>query len=98
MNEATQTDGAAEDANYLYAPVIQTPMAFSVKFTPEEKFLIEQYASKHGKTVSEVVRRATLEMIEDEIDAEIADKAWEEFLKDPVTYTHEEVKKMLGLL
>lgn len=88
---------AAEDRNYLNGTVIRTPMVFSVRFTPGERTLIEQYASRHGTTISEVIRRATLEMIEDETDAELAVKAWEEFQKDPVTYTQEEIEKMLGL-
>ena len=88
---------SAEEANYLYGIVIQMPMVFSVRFTEEERKLIEQYASLHGTTVSEVIRRATLEMIEDEMDLELAVKALEEYEKDPTTYTQDEVEKMLGL-
>jgi predicted DNA-binding protein len=73
-------------------------MVFSVRFNPEERALIEQYAKLHGMTISEVIRKATLEMIEDEMDVEIALKVWEEHQKNPKTYSHEEVKKMLGIL
>ena len=35
---------------------------------------------------------------EDEEDLRAYEEAMEEFRKNPVTYTHEEVKKMLGII
>ena len=43
------------------------------------------------------VRKAVIEKIEDEIDIELARKALAEYEADPVTYTHDEVGRMLGL-
>jgi stalled ribosome rescue protein Dom34 len=56
---------------------------------------IKDYAALKGTSVSEIVRRAVLEKIEDEIDLAIADRAMAEFLADPVTYTQDEIEKML---
>ena len=48
-------------------------------------------------TVSEMIRQTVLERIEDEFDLTAYNKAMEEYKNNPVTYTHEEVKKMLEL-
>ena len=48
--------------------------------------------------ISEVARQAILEMIfDDDADLTAFNQAMEEYKKDPTTYTHEQVKKMLGL-
>jgi len=60
--------------------------------------LIEQYASVHGSAISDIIRRATMEMIEDELDIEICRIALENYEKDRKTYSHEEIKKELDLL
>ena len=73
-------------------------MVYSIRFSPEEQMLIEQYASIRGWTVTDVVRKATIEMIEDELDIEICRKALKNYEKDPKTYSHEDIKKELGLL
>jgi nitroimidazol reductase NimA-like FMN-containing flavoprotein (pyridoxamine 5'-phosphate oxidase superfamily) len=72
-------------------------MPISVRFSHEDGLLVKEYAAHNGMTVSQVIRRATLEMIEDEMEAELAEKAWEEFQKDPVGYTQDEIEKMLGI-
>ena len=60
--------------------------------------LIEQYALRHGSTVPNVIRMATMEMIEDELDTEICREALENYKKNPKTYSVDEIKKDLGLL
>ncbi|MCL2318248.1 MAG: DUF6290 family protein [Methanomassiliicoccaceae archaeon] len=73
-------------------------MVYSIRFSPEEQMLIEQYAALHGMKISDVIRRATMDMIEDELDIEVFRQALKNFEKDPRTYTMDEVKKELGLL
>jgi len=73
-------------------------MVYSIRFSPEEQMLIEQYASIRGWTITDVVRKATMEMIEDELDIEICRKALKNYEKDQKTYSHEDIKKELGLL
>jgi len=52
----------------------------------------------HGITISELVRQAVLSKIEDEIDLQAYENAFAEYEANPVTYSHDEVKKMLGLV
>jgi len=71
---------------------------YSIAFSAEEQMLIEQYALRHGSTVPDVIRRATMEMIEDELDAVACREALENYKKNPKTYSVDEIKKDLGLL
>ncbi len=72
-------------------------MSFSMRLNAEEEKLFKSYADIHGYSLGEAFKKALLEKIEDEYDAAIADMAYEEYLKDPVTYSMDEVKKELGL-
>lgn len=72
-------------------------MSFSIRLNPEEEKLFKSYADIHGCSLGEAFKNALLEKIEDEYDATVADMAYEEYLKDTVTYSMEEVKKELGL-
>lgn len=72
-------------------------MTMSIRLNEEDHELFKAYAAMHGITVSELVRQSVMEHIEDEHDLKLAEKAYADFLADPVTYSHEEVKKELGL-
>lgn len=72
-------------------------MSFSIRLNPEEEKLFRSYADIHGFSLGEAFKKALLEKIEDEYDAAIADMIYEEHLKDPVTYSIDEVKEMLDL-
>lgn len=72
-------------------------MSFSIRLNPEEEKLFKSYADIHGYSLGEAFKKALLEKIEDEYDAAVADMAYEEYLKDPVTYSMDEVKEMLDL-
>ena len=72
-------------------------MTISLRLSPGDAQLIRDYARLHGVSVSEFMRRAALEKIEDEIDVRAAEKAYAEYLADPVTYSHEEMGRLLGL-
>ena len=54
------------------------------------------YAQLTGMTVPEMIRRFTIERIEDEIDADIIRQAVREYRMNPKTYTFEEEMKRLG--
>jgi uncharacterized protein (DUF1778 family) len=73
-------------------------MVYSVRFSPEERMLIEQYAAIRGSTISDIIRKATMEMIEDELDIEICRMALKNYEKNPKAYSHDEIKRELGLL
>ena len=72
-------------------------MAISIRLNPAEDELIRNYANLHGISVSELMRQAVLEKIEDEIDMRLYAEAMEEYKKNPKTYTLEEVERELGL-
>ena len=58
---------------------------------------IKNYAEMHGISVSDAVRRAIMDKIEDEIDFDIAKKAYAEWEADnKKTYSMASVQKELG--
>ena len=81
---------------YMYDNCHTIPMVYSIRFSEEEQELIEQYAQLYGMKISEVIRKATMEMIENELDIRAFREAKERFEKDPRTYSMEEVGKELG--
>lgn len=72
-------------------------MSFSIRLSDEEKRLAESYAKIHGFSLGEAFKKALFEKIEDEYDIAVGDLAYEEFLNDPQTISHEDLKKELGL-
>ena len=72
-------------------------MTITLRVDDMEAEAIKAYASLHGVSVSDVMRRAILEKIEDEHDLKMWEKAYAAFAENPVAYPHDEVGKMLGL-
>lgn len=72
-------------------------MAISLRLSDEEDMMIKKYAELHGMTVSELVRKAVFERIEDEYDLKTYEEAIERFQVDPVTYSLDEVERELDL-
>lgn len=72
-------------------------MTISVRLSEKDTELIKAYAEMNNISLSDLVRNALLEKIEDEFDLKCYEKAIEEYKKNPKTYTIEEVKKELGL-
>ncbi len=72
-------------------------MSFSIRLNAEEEKLFKNYANFHGISLSEAMKTALLEKIEEEYDIVIAQQAHEEYLKDPETISHENFMKELGL-
>jgi len=74
-------------------------VAISVHFSADQENIIADYAAARGITVSEAVRIAILEKIENEHDLDLAKKALAEWEKDgKKVYTLEEVGRDLGFL
>ena len=78
-----------------YREVIK--MTVSLRLNKEDEKLIKKYAELKNISLSELFRSALIEKIEDEYDLQAYKKAIEEYKKNPVTYTHDEVAKMLNL-
>ena len=72
-------------------------MTISLRLSDKDTQLIKKYAEINNISVSELVRQAVTERIENEYDLELFDKALAEFEANPVTYTLEEVKRELGI-
>lgn len=60
--------------------------------------LFKKYAEIKGITISELVRQSVMERIEDEFDLQAYETAVQEYKKNPVTYSLDEVEKELGLI
>ena len=72
-------------------------MTISVRLNDKDTKLIKAYADMNNISLSDLIRNAVLEKIEDEYDLECYKKAMEEYKKNPKTYTHEEVKEMMKI-
>lgn len=72
-------------------------MTISLRLNDEDSKIIKAYAEMYGMTVSDLVRKTVLERIENEFDLRSYDEAISEYKKNPVTYSHEDVAKMLNL-
>lgn len=73
-------------------------MTVSLRLSDEDTMLIKKYAEMNNISVSDLFRQSVLERIEDEYDLKAYNKAVEEYKADSVTYSHDEVGKMLGLI
>lgn len=72
-------------------------MTISVRLNEKDTKLIKDYANMNNISISDLIRNAVIEKIEDEYDLECYNKAMEEYKKNPKTYTLKEVKEELGL-
>lgn len=67
----------------------------TVRLDNVDKEIIACYARAKGQTVSEVMRTAILDQIEDEYDLELYRQAIQEFREKPLSYSLDEVAKLL---
>ena len=69
----------------------------SVRLTEEESGLIRSYCAIHGISMSDALKRALIERIEDEFDLAEFESAKKRYEEKHVSYSLEEVRKELGL-
>ena len=72
-------------------------MVISIRMTDEEKRLADAYAKLNGVSLSEAIKSAYYQKIEDEYDIALADYALKEYENNPKTYSLDELMKELGL-
>ena len=72
-------------------------MTISVRLNDEDTRLMKIYAEMNNMSLSDLIRIAVIEKIEDEYDLECYEKAIKEYEEKPKTYALDEVKKELGL-
>lgn len=72
-------------------------MTVSIRLNQEDTELFKKYAALNNMSMSDMIRNAVLEKIEDEYDLQCYEKVIAEYRKNPVTYSHEQVAAMLEL-
>lgn len=73
-------------------------MAISVRLEEKDEQLVRAYTKVIGVNISDFVRDTIMEKIEDELDLMAYEKAIEEYKKEPVSFTLDDVEKELGLI
>ena len=71
-------------------------MIISLRLSDEDTMLIKKYAELNRISVSDLIRQAVMERIEDEYDLKAYEEALAEYKKNPVSYSHEEVMRMFA--
>ena len=69
----------------------------TVRFSDEESMLIKSYAAAQRRSVSDVIRLAILDQIEDEYDLGLFKAAKAGYEADPETVSHKELMAENGL-
>ncbi len=72
-------------------------MTVSVRLSDKDTELVKAYAKLNNISLSDLIRNALLEKIEDEYDLECYNKAMKEYKENPKTYTMNEIKEELGI-
>lgn len=72
-------------------------MTISVRLNDEDSKLMKTYAKMNNMSLSDLIRDAVIEKIEDEYDLKCYENAMEEYKVNPKTYTLDEVEKELDL-
>ena len=72
-------------------------MTVSVRLNKEDEKLIKSYADLNNISLSDLIRNAVLEKIENEYDLECYNKAMKEYKKNSTTYSLDEIKKELEI-
>ncbi|MDM1545287.1 hypothetical protein HX037_05240 [Ignatzschineria indica] len=69
----------------------------SIRLNREEEKIFKEYAAFHGQSLSTLFKNSVIEKMEDELDLKLLKEAIAYNEEHPETYTHDEVKKALGL-
>lgn len=69
----------------------------TIRLNQEEEQFFKTYAKVSGKSLSTLFKQALARDIEDQYDLKIYQEAYQEYLADPETISHEDFKKELGL-
>lgn len=72
-------------------------MTISVRLNEKDTELIKAYADMNNISLSDLIRNAVIEKIEDEYDLKRYDEALKKYKENPKTYSLDEVEKELGL-
>ena len=70
-------------------------MIYTIELNDDEKKIVDDFTQKIGMNVPDFAKECVIDYVD---LSKQADEAWAEYEKDPVTYTHEEVGRSLGLV
>lgn len=70
---------------------------FTMTINDDQGKLIQQYLEQHGLDFSDFASQTILKRLEDEDDIASADKAYSDYLENPVTYTLAEMRERYAL-
>lgn len=68
-------------------------MRVTIDITDSEKIEVIAYAKKHRISVEKAFKQALFEKIEDEINLKMAEKSYEEYLKNLASYSIDEIMR-----
>ena len=68
----------------------------SLRLSNEDTELFRKYAALNGISLSELVRQSVLDRIEDEYDLKAYKNAVDAYHRNPITFSHADVKKMFS--
>ena len=68
-------------------------MTISVRLNKKDEELVKAYAKMNNISLSDLVRNAIMEKIENEYDLQCYEKVIEEYKQNPKTYRLDEIKK-----
>ncbi len=71
-------------------------MTVSVRLNEKDGKLIKEYAKMNNISLSDLIRNAIMEKIDNEYDLQYYYEAMEQYRQNPKTYTLKEVKKEMG--
>lgn len=77
--------------------IIEVIPMLSIRLNTQAEKELKEIAKFEGMSVSEYVRNIINEKLEDMYDIKLADEAYAKHMKDPVSYSHDEVKDKLGI-
>lgn len=72
-------------------------VTITVRVSDAEKKFLDEMAKFEGKSLSDLLKTTTLESLEDEYDARVADYAYEEYLKQPKSRPLSDLMSECGL-
>ena len=71
-------------------------MKISLDLNTKDEKMIKDYAKLKNVSVSKLIKDIVIEKIEDEIDLQAYNEAYLDFIRNPKTYSLDEVRKILA--
>jgi len=69
----------------------------SVRLSDEEYGFLEEYSKATNQSMNKALKTAFFDMVEENYDIELFDKAYAKYVKDSKTYSTKEVCEELGI-